>query len=118
MIIPRQIHNTLTRLKYCAVYTKSKVFCHLKDIRSLDWDEYMVSYAYGARHYVMKGDPATIEASRNKGFILYRAHQALVFALFLAGLSILSLMDPFDIPVKTNGYLNYLCILIILTVLS
>jgi hypothetical protein len=77
----------------------------------------MVSYAYGARHYVMKGDPATIEASRNKGFILYRAHQALVFALFLAGLSILSLMDPFDIPVKTDGYL-ILCILIILTVLS
>jgi hypothetical protein len=60
----------------------------------------MMSYVYGARHYAMKGNPETIGASRNKGVILYRAHQALVFVFLLAGLSILSLMDPFDVQGK------------------
>jgi len=85
-----------------------KIFC--MDIKSINWDEFMVAYVYGARHYAMKGNPETIEASRNKGFILYRAHQALVFALFLAGLSILSLMDPFDVQGKNffNCVLSFL----------
>jgi hypothetical protein len=67
----------------------------------------MVAYVYGARHYAMKGNPETIETCRIKGFILYRAHQTLVFALLLVGLSILSLMGPFDV----QGKIFFNCVL-------
>jgi len=70
------------------------------DIKDLNWDSYMENYAYGTRHYVMKGDPSTVEASVRKGKLLFKAHQALVFSLTFGLLMLIGLLDPFDLPGK------------------
>lgn len=81
------------------------------DIKDLNWDSFMVWYAFGARHYVMKCDPTTVEASFRKAKILYRAHQALVFSLFLMGFSFLSLFVPFEVPGKFyfTCFVSFVC---------
>ena len=65
----------------------------------MSWDSYMENYAYGNRHYVMKGDPSTVDASIRKAKFLLRAHQALIFSLTVGALMFLGMFDPFDLSV-------------------
>jgi hypothetical protein len=59
-----------------------KISVHLcgffQDIRKVDWNEFMSNYAYGARQYVLKYDPATIAASFGHVALLFRAHQVTI----------------------------------------
>jgi hypothetical protein len=100
MVHQFQARSNETKLSYHGpVWNSIMPNVIVQDIKDLDWDSYMVWYAFGVRHYVMKCSPTTIEASIKNAKILYRAHQALVFVLFLGGLSFLSLFDPFEMPV-------------------
>ena len=62
----------------------------------------MESYAFGARHFVMRCDPSTVAASIRKGKKLFLAHQCLVFGLFFAGFALAGSFLPFH---ETVGWL-------------
>ena len=47
-----------------------------------DWDNFVLNYFYGVRHYVLKNDPSSIEYCRKK-YKVYVAVDFLVKGLFL-----------------------------------
>ena len=55
------------------------------DMRSMDWKVFLDFYVLGTRHYVLKNDPDTMQASRKKQRVLHLVHVILqvVFALFM-----------------------------------
>ena len=53
------------------------------DISSIDWKEFLDHYVLGARHYVLKNSPDTLEKSRRKLKLLHLLHLLVQFVFII-----------------------------------